>query len=134
MLKGTKTYLLVAIAVGCAIAAWVLNSISIFLLFEAIFAALAIGATRAGIKKIELAADLVPAAWATKAGFTLPNVKTHLAVLLLIVTAALAFLSGEQGPVLTGFIIAAALGVSSLRHALKRVQDYVAKRLGVFGL
>lgn len=134
MLKGTKTYLLVAIAIGCAIAAWVLNSISIFLLFEAIFAALAIGATRAGIKKIELAADLIPAAWATKAGFTLPNVKTHLAVLLLIVTAALAFLSGEQGPVLTAFIIAAALGVSSLRHALKRVQDYVSKRLGAFGL
>lgn len=134
MFKGNKTYLLVAVAIGCAIAAWVLNSISVFLLFEAVFAALAIGSTRAGIKKIELAADLVPRSWATKAGITLPNVKTHLAVVLLILTAFLAFMAGEQGPVLTGFIIAASLGVSALRHAIKRVQDYVSKRLGVFGL
>ena len=134
MLKGTKTYLLVAIAIGCAIAAFVLNSINVFLLFEAVFAALAIGSTRAGIKKIELAADLIPQAWASKAGVTLPNVKTHLAVVLLILTAALAFMAGEQGPILTGFIVAAALGVSAMRHALKRVQDYVSKRLGVFGL
>src|SRR3546814_4542011 len=55
----------------------------------------------------------------SKAGVTLPNVKTHLAVVLLILTAALAFMSGEQGPVLTGFIVAAAAGVSSMRHALR---------------
>lgn len=134
MFKGNKTYLLIAAAIGCAIAAYVLNSINIFLLFEAIFAALAIGATRARIKKIEIAADLIPPTWATKAGITLPQIKTHLAVVLLIVTACLAFFAGKQGPVLTAFIIAAALGISALRVAIQRLHDFIKKRLGVFGL
>lgn len=132
MLKGTKTYLLVAVAIGVALFAFVTEGINIFLLFEAIFAVLAIGATRAGVKKIEIATDLVPPGWAEKAGITLPNIKTHLSVAALVLTAVLAFMAGEQGLILTGFIVAAALGVSSLRAALNRLQRAVEKRLGVF--
>lgn len=131
MFTGTKTYLLVLIAIGLAVAAFVLDAINIFVLAEAVFGALAIGSTRAGVKKIEIATNLVPPTWATKAGITLPNIKTHLAVAALILTAALAFLSGQQGIILTAFIVAAALGVSALRVAIKRVQDYVTGRFGL---
>ena len=134
MLKGTKTYMLVAVAIGLALVAFLRDGINVFLFAEAIFAALAIGSVRAGVKKIEIATDLIPAAWATKAGITLPNIKTHLATAALVLTAVLAFMAGDQGLVLTGFIIAAALGISAVRVAIKRVQDYVRKRLGLFGL
>lgn len=130
MFTGKKTYVLIAAAVGLAIAAFVLDRISIFLLFEAVFAALAIASTRAGVAKIEIAAHLVPGKWLDDVHSFLPNTKTHLAVAALVLTAVLAFLSGAQGIVLTAFIVAAALGVSALRVAIQRVYEFVVRKIG----
>lgn len=130
MFTGKKTYVLIAAAIGLAIAAFVLDRISIFLLFEAVFAALAVASTRAGVAKIEVAAHLVPGKWLDDVRGFLPNTKTHLAVAALILTAVLAFLSGEQGIVLTAFIVAAALGVSAVRVAINRVYQFVLQRFG----
>lgn len=127
MFTGKKTYALIAVAIGLAVAAFVLDSINIYLLFEAVFGALAIASTRAGVAKIEIAVNLMPGKWAS--GF-LPGVKTHLAVVLLVLTAVLAFLNGAQGIILTAFIIAAALGVSTLRVAIQRVYKSVTRMFG----
>lgn len=125
MLTGSKTYLLCLIAIGIAVAAFVLRAVGINQMLEGVFAALAVASARAGVKKIEIATGLLPPTWAAKIGGFMPNTKTHLAVAFLILVAVLAWLQGEQGLILTAFVIAGALGMSALRAALARVQAAV---------
>lgn len=128
-MTGNKTYSLALIAAGLALDAFVFRVIGIHQMLEIAFAAIAIASTRAGVKKIEVAANLIPPTWLSKMGGFLPGVKTHLATMFLILTAVLAFLSGNQGLFLTIIIITAALGISALRVAIKRVHDFITSRL-----
>lgn len=127
MFKGNKTYTLAAVAVGLALAGWLIGSLNIFHLFEAIFAALSIAATRAGIAKVELAGHMIPSKWLDESKLRLPYVKTHISVVLLIVTAWLALLSGNQGVVLTVAITVAAVGVSAVRAAIQQLFKHMVR-------
>lgn len=129
MLTGSKTYIIAAALIALALAAFVVRATGPNQTLEIIFAALALASMRAGVKKIEIAALIMPPTWVSKIGGLIPHTKTHLATAFMVLTAVLAWLTGEQGAVVTALVIAAAAGLSAVRQAIKRVHDFVKEAM-----
>lgn len=116
MLTGLKTYIVAAIAILSAAAAFLIGDITLFQALAAAGVALGLGGNRYVAKAVELAN-------ATRRGAAAdPELRiwvTHIGTALAVLTAILAGINGEQSSAATIAAVLTALGVDFLGLGVK---------------
>lgn len=117
MLQGTKTYIVVAIAILTALIGLLGGEITLFQALQAVGIALGVAGNRSVLKLGEFAANRFG---------SLPGeaerklLLTYLGVALAILTAVLATMNGQQDLVVTVSVILNALGLNFLGRGAKK--------------
>lgn len=127
MLTGIKTYILAALVALAAIIALFNGSIGLFVVGQTFAGAMTLASVRAAIKKLEVAAQVIPETYWSRMGGFIPGTKTYLSSAIVAGFAFAAWLFGEQSTILSAIIILTAIGIGTLRLAISRVQRKISR-------
>lgn len=127
MLKGFKTLIAAALVIIGALIGLFSGTLPVNVFLETVFGALNLASLRDAVKKVEVLVGVKVPPMLLKWSF-LPNLKTYLTAAFVVLTAVLAYMNGEQSMAATIAVISAAIGSSTLRRAIQRVQVLLGLR------